>query len=219
MGEVAARVLKPGGYSATYSGLYYLPNVIAALDRYLTYCWTIALHHKGRTQLVFASNVICTYKPILIFRKGEQRKFKKTIPDSITSDKRDKNFHKWGQGEKAVRQLMDTFTEPNDLVLDPFVGGGTTLAVAKSLGRRCIGIEIDPEYFEIASARAQDAHLKINSNGTYKQSNGSTKFKGWERVPITTSNGDKKESHRRRLFQPLGIWIFLLGIANGLWTG
>lgn len=155
LGEVAARVLKPGGYLATYSGLYYLPNVIAALDRYLTYCWMIALHHKGRTQLVFASNVICTYKPILIFRKGEQRKFKKTIPDSITSDKRDKNFHKWGQGEKAVRQLMGTFSEHNDLVFDPFAGGGTTLAAAKKLGRRCIGTEIDPNLIDVIKKRLE----------------------------------------------------------------
>jgi len=161
LGEVAAKGLKEGGCLVTYSGLYHLPNVIEALNRHLTYCWMIALHHKGKTQLVFPSNVISTYKPILIFRKGEQRKFKKTIPDSITSDKRDKNYHKWGQGEKAVRQLMSTFSEDNDLVLDPFVGGGTTLAVAKQLGRRCIGIEIDKDLIDVIKKRLDKINAKV----------------------------------------------------------
>lgn len=42
------------------------------------------------------------------------------------------------------------FTKPGDLVLDPFLGSGTTAVAAKRAGRRYIGIEILPEYVEIA---------------------------------------------------------------------
>jgi DNA modification methylase len=48
---------------------------------------------------------------------------------------------------------METLSNPSDLVLDPFAGGGTTLAVAKTLNRRCIGIEIDPQYINIIRNR------------------------------------------------------------------
>jgi DNA modification methylase len=48
---------------------------------------------------------------------------------------------------------MKSFSNPNDLVLDPFLGGGTTLAVAKDLKRRCIGIEIDPQYMDVIKSR------------------------------------------------------------------
>ena len=49
--------------------------------------------------------------------------------------------------------LMKTFSTPNDLVLDTFVGGGTTLAVAKALKRKCIGIEKDQRYMDVIKSR------------------------------------------------------------------
>ena len=44
-------------------------------------------------------------------------------------------------------------TKPGDVVLDPFFGTGTTGAVAKRLGRPCIGIEREHDYAQIANAR------------------------------------------------------------------
>jgi hypothetical protein len=153
LGEVAARKLKPGGYLATYSGQLYLTHVMRALEEHLSYCWMVALHHNGPTQLVHPRNAICTWKPILIFRKGKAGKFENTLVDGIADDYRDKDFHDWGQGESAVSYLMRTFSSPNDLVLDPFAGGATTLAVAKALKRKCIGIEIDAQYMDAIKSR------------------------------------------------------------------
>jgi DNA modification methylase len=42
------------------------------------------------------------------------------------------------------------FTRSGDMVLDPFMGSGTTVIVAQELGRNAIGIEIMPEYVELA---------------------------------------------------------------------
>lgn len=52
--------------------------------------------------------------------------------------------------------FIKLFTQPGDLVLDPFMGSGTTAVAAKQLGRRCIGIEIDPAYIEIAHSRLNE---------------------------------------------------------------
>ena len=49
--------------------------------------------------------------------------------------------------------FIKLFTKPDDMVLDPFIGSGTTAVAAKQLGRRCMGIEINTEYIHIAQER------------------------------------------------------------------
>jgi len=49
--------------------------------------------------------------------------------------------------------FIKLFTQPGDVVLDPFMGSGTTAVAAKQLGRNCIGIELDPTYIQIAQER------------------------------------------------------------------
>ena len=50
---------------------------------------------------------------------------------------------------------------PDGLVLDPFVGSGTTLVAAMQVQRRATGIERSPQYVEIAQARVQAALLPV----------------------------------------------------------
>jgi len=55
--------------------------------------------------------------------------------------------------EQLALDHISSWSNPGDLVLDPFVGSGTTLKAARLLGRRAIGIDISEEYCSIATAR------------------------------------------------------------------
>lgn len=67
--------------------------------------------------------------------------------------------------EELPRRLIKLFSFREDVVLDPFLGSGTTCRVAKNLGRRSIGVEINPDFCKIAADRCRQNVLVVPSNG------------------------------------------------------
>ena len=68
-----------------------------------------------------------------------------------------RKLHPTQKPEALLRRVILSSTRAGDLILDPFVGCGTTLAVARKLGRRSIGIEREQKYIKIAVARVEAA--------------------------------------------------------------
>lgn len=58
----------------------------------------------------------------------------------------------------ALEHIISNISSHEDLILDPFMGSGTTGVACVKLGRRFIGIEIEPQYFDIACKRISDAY-------------------------------------------------------------
>lgn len=69
--------------------------------------------------------------------------------------------HPTQKPEALIRHLTNTTTRPGDLILDPFLGSGTTARVAKDTGRRCIGIEKDERHCETAANRLAQEVLPL----------------------------------------------------------
>lgn len=67
--------------------------------------------------------------------------------------------------EKLIAKLVLASSRPGDIVLDPFVGSGTTCVVAKKLGRHYLGIEIDEEYCLWAAKRLTRADKDLEIQG------------------------------------------------------
>lgn len=97
------------------------------------------------------------WEAVIVATKGERKtwnggnnrsnilEFQKVIPQV--------GDHPTPKPEALMRQLIEDNCNQDDLILDPFMGSGTTLRAAKDLGRKAIGIEIEEKYCEIAAKR------------------------------------------------------------------
>lgn len=74
---------------------------------------------------------------------------------------RGENSKKWKHPapfpEELPRRLIRMFSFKGDVVLDPFLGSGTTCRAAKDLGRHSVGVEIDPAYYAVSIERCRSA--------------------------------------------------------------
>jgi 16S rRNA G966 N2-methylase RsmD len=157
LSEHAARILKPGGICAVMIGQSYLPEVYQRLTEHLHYHWTVAYMTPGGQAVQLWDRKVNTFwKPVLILTNGE-REEGRWFGDVSRSDvnDNDKRHHHWGQSESGTADLVERLTSPGELICDPFLGGGTTAAVALRLARRFVGCEIEPEM--IATSRRRIA--------------------------------------------------------------
>ncbi|WP_207709219.1 MULTISPECIES: site-specific DNA-methyltransferase [unclassified Neglectibacter] len=78
------------------------------------------------------------------------------------TDSKDKRYHPTQKPTELVQQLIEMFSEPGQIICDPFLGSGTTAVAAVITGRHYIGYEIDPGYFQICCDRLDEVEEKTD---------------------------------------------------------
>ena len=154
LAHLAIRVLKDGASLVTYVGNYAFPQVIHMMESAgLKYWWTLAVNLEGSFGRHHPRKVSIKWKPLLWFVKGDAINTIDYISDAINSNRPSKIMHNWEQPTIDAEHVISRLTVENQTVLDPMLGSGTTGVAALKLKRKFIGIEIDPETFEIANTR------------------------------------------------------------------
>jgi hypothetical protein len=162
LAEFAATALKPGGLLVAISGQAHLPEVIERLGERLSYWWECNYATPGTVGENIARRVSISRKPVLVYVNGGSYRGR-PFGDNIVSPAAEKlqsgllhtggSERNWGQTEGGTRELVLRFSEPDDLVCDPFLGSGTTAAIALRSGRRFLGCDLDPECIEVTRKR------------------------------------------------------------------
>lgn len=125
---------------------------------------------------------------------GGAEKYRLTHPSNLWTDitvpfwsMPENTDHPTQKPEKLIAKLMLASSNPGEVVLDPFLGSGTTSVVAKKLGRRYLGIEQDPDYCCLAQKRLAladtDPAIQGYSSGVF-----------WERNTLAAQRSRPKKS-------------------------
>ena len=148
----ASRVLKQGKVLACYCSTNILAESIKRLSEHLQYVWTFAVTYPACRMTHYPFRIHEFWKPVLLFSKGRYEP-EHWINDVIKGGGLIKQFHEWEQPVTEALYLVDNLTYPNDLVVDCFVGTGTTAIAAKKLNRRFIGSDKDITAVNTARSR------------------------------------------------------------------
>jgi len=102
-----------------------------------------------------------TWEPLLVYGHINKHIGSDSIIYSISTNQQDTGDHPCPKYQPAWSKILIMISKPSDLILDPFLGSGTTAYCAKKLGRKCIGIEIEEKYCEIAAKRCSQTVMNL----------------------------------------------------------
>ena len=160
LGDLGQRLLKPGGAFICLCGHSALPAAMDGLRHHLNYNWLLAIRLGGAHAPNYPAKMTSFFTPVLYFSKAAHRHIGMP-PDFIESEEgmiiegsgEEKTYHIWQQGLSEIKVLVEKFSCPGDLVVDPCLGGGTTAVAAHELGRRFIGCDRDPAAIQATKRR------------------------------------------------------------------
>ena len=152
------RILKPN--SAMY--MFCSPNTIdffkVEVERYFKIkniiIWKKNNWTAGDLQASFGKQ----YEMIILANKGRKKFNGKRLTDIWEFDRVSgkKQLHQNQKPVELIEQMIEKHSNAGDLVVDMFMGSGSTGVACKNLNRKFIGIELDKEYFEIAKRRIEN---------------------------------------------------------------
>ena len=167
LAKLADRVLKPGGSLITYVGHYALFKINDLIRSYseLVYHWLIIVRHTGSKSRIHARHIWPYYKPLLWYYKPTidgKITIYQDVADLVESKAVSKDSHEWEQSTIEAEHMIIPLTVEGNIVLDPFMGSGTTGEAALNLNRRFIGIEVDKEHYCRTKQRLTKLNLNLN---------------------------------------------------------
>lgn len=157
------RVLKKKGTLIIFMAIIKVESILQLAEKNGFYYKTTGIWHKTNPMprnmnIQFVNSNECWMYFINEGTSGTFNSGGKVCPDFLESSVTPYSEKKLGKHPtqkpiKIIKDLISHVTNENDIVLDPFMGSGTTCVASAMLNRKYIGIEINEEYYKIAEAR------------------------------------------------------------------
>lgn len=111
-----------------------------------------------------AEYIVAARKRVRLRRMGSRPGYYE-VSTSSTRGNAERDSHPGAKPLELMRALVRDYSEPGDLIVDPYAGTGTTLMAAALEGRRAIGAEVDPETFRKARERLAGLGPSVTRHG------------------------------------------------------
>ena len=155
------RVLKPNGAFYCFTSWTQMSEWLLRFQQYFKLQNLLIWDKKRHSGCYSPSSWQFTWEGIFFGIKGK-RKIRKYQKDVLISEEKGKRIA-MQKPVDIVEKLIEASSDEGMVILDPFIGSGTTAVACKQLKRNFIGIEISPEYCKIANER-----LRQNENTSSK---------------------------------------------------
>jgi site-specific DNA-methyltransferase (adenine-specific) len=154
LGRFAAEYLQDGGLLVAHSGIHSFDEVLVGLRKHLEFVWLInsSWTHSANTQYLQRQVILSKWRPIPVFSKGTPH-LTGGFYDTIHVEGQEKEYHDWQQPLAIFERLIEDFSQPGDVIVDPCGGAFTTAVACDHLRRRCIACDIDKQCVRIGIAR------------------------------------------------------------------
>jgi len=120
---------------------------------------------------IMGQSYMSQFEYIIFLRKGHHKKINNcgdsdvlTFPNKKLKDENGKTIHDTEKPVGLMKSLIGNSSQPDDLVIDPFMGIGSTGVAAADLNRSFIGMELDCDYFKIAEQRINEVLKNKEAN-------------------------------------------------------
>ena len=155
------RLLKQNSWFITFFSLKYLP--LCFRGNPFSYVWLGTIHHINRTFKAPSPVGFNVQINFVVFKKGSPKIYRQTRDVIIQKGGYDlggMSSNRYGKQYEVkplhpIMKIIECFSKEGDIVLDPFLGSGTTAVACKNLNRKYVGIEISQKYFAIAQGRLE----------------------------------------------------------------
>jgi site-specific DNA-methyltransferase (adenine-specific) len=155
--KASDRLLKNESTIFIMIGQNLIKDIIEGVPKSWSYLWCASHVFPSRSRF-WPLGLRVGWRPILVFGKKFTGKFawySDCIEATPGSHKTNKSIHRWGQNIPSMEALIKRFKIKGP-ILEPFMGGGSTLFAARNLGLKAVGIELEEKTCEAVANRLEN---------------------------------------------------------------
>lgn len=152
------RILKEGSHCYIMTNHVNLYEILTVAKESGFHFIKSLIWNKGNK--IMGQAYMSQFEYILFFRKGKFKKINKCgtsdildVANKKTKDENGKNIHDTEKPVELMKILVENSSQEGDLVFEPFMGVGSVAIACKELKRKCISVELDDQYYNIAVNR------------------------------------------------------------------